>query len=168
MPYTIDEFSADCRTALTADPGPAELEFLRQHVERALTDETFIATHLGPDANSPREILYEDPDSGFCIIAHVYAGGANPPPHDHGPTWAVYGQVAGVTEMTDFKIITPPEGDEPGKVEAVRTYELHTGDTQVYNVGDVHTPRREEETRLVRIEGRDLSKIKRDRFELAS
>ena len=70
--------------------------------------------------------------------------------------------------MTDFKIITPPEGDKPGKVEAVRTYELRAGDTQVYNVGDVHTPRREEETRLVRIEGMDLSKVKRDRFELAS
>ena len=127
MTYTIDEFSADCRSALAADPGPAGLEQVRQHVERALTDEAFIATHLGTNADSPREILYEDPDSGFCIIAHVYAGGANPPPHDHGPTWAVYGQV-----------------------------------------GDVHTPRREQETRLIRIEGKDLAKIKRDRFELVS
>ena len=90
MTYTIDEFSADCRSALAADPGPAGLEQVRQHVERALTDEAFIATHLGPNAGSRREILYEDPDSGFCIIAHVYAGGANPAP---ARSWPDLGRV---------------------------------------------------------------------------
>ena len=165
MAYTIDELAADCRDALAADPDPAGLERLRQFVGRALKDQEFVETHLGPGADSPRNILYEDPDHGFCIIAHVYGGGANPPPHDHGPAWAIYGQVAGVTEMTDFEVVEPPRGEEPGKVKRVRTYELHAGDTKLYRVGDVHTPRRENPTRLIRIEGQDLAKIKRDRFE---
>ncbi|MBH64070.1 MAG: hypothetical protein CL569_16810 [Alphaproteobacteria bacterium] len=167
MAYSIEELASDCHDALSADSEQAGLERVRQSVARALTDEEFIATHLGPEADSPRNILYEDPDLGFCIIAHVYEGGANPPPHDHGPTWAVYGQAAGVTEMTDFKVLKAPSGDSPGKVEAVKTHDLHAGDTMVYLTGDVHTPRREEETRLIRVEGQDLSKIKRDRFELA-
>ena len=45
-----------------------------------------------------RKILYKDPDlkGPFCILAHVYRGEKNSNPHDHGPSWAVYGQVAGV------------------------------------------------------------------------
>jgi predicted metal-dependent enzyme (double-stranded beta helix superfamily) len=167
MAYSIDELASDCREVLSDEPGKSELEQVRKSVARALTDKDFIAEHLGPEANSPRNILYEDPDLGFCIIAHVYGGGANPPPHDHGPTWAVYGQVSGITEMTDFKVLKPPSGNSPGEVEPVRTYELHAGDTMVYFTGDVHTPRREDETRLIRVEGQDLSNIRRDRFELA-
>ena len=167
MAYSLNELASDCRKALSDKPGEAELEKVRQSVARALKDEEFIAANLGPEAISPRNILYEDPDLGFCIIAHVYGGGANPPPHDHGPTWAVYGQAAGVTEMTDFKVLEHPNDGSPGKVEPVRTYKLHAGDTMVYFTGDIHTPRREDETRLIRIEGQDLSKIRRDRYELA-
>ncbi len=38
----------------------------------------------------------------------------------------------------------------------------------LYNEGDLHSPRRESETRLIRIEGTDLTKIKRDKFEIAA
>ena len=167
MAYTIEELAADCRDALVANPGPGGQEQIRHTLERALKDDAFMTTHLGPQADSPRDILYEDPDFGFCIVAHVYAGSANPPPHDHGPTWAVYGQAAGMTEMTDWRLVEPPRGDHPGKVAPVHTYELHPGETKLYHVGDVHSPRRERETRLIRIEGQNLDKIKRDRFEPA-
>ena len=41
----------------------------------SLTDEAFLATHLKDRAAGadPREVLYEDPDLGFCICGHVYA-----------------------------------------------------------------------------------------------
>jgi hypothetical protein len=32
----------------------------------------------------------------------------------------------------------------------------------------LHSPRRESETRLIRIEGLDLTKVKRDKFEVAA
>jgi len=39
----------------------------------------------------------------------------------HFDTWAIYGQAAGETEMTDWRMVSRAEGDQPGKVEMVRT-----------------------------------------------
>jgi len=165
MAYSLDQFSADCRAALTAEPGPKGRENVRQAVERALHDKEFVARHLGPQEDSQRKILYEDADLGFCILAHVYPGARNSPPHDHGPSWAIYGQAAGVTEMTDWRLVARPEGDKPGKVSRARTYNLEPGAAHLYNEGDLHSPRRESTTRLIRIEGRNMDRIKRDKFE---
>ena len=61
-------------------------------------------------------------------------------------------QVAGVTEMTDLPLIEKLANGSPGKVEKGRTYDLTLGKAHVDNGGDVHSPRREFETRLIRIE----------------
>lgn len=168
MSYTLDQFAADCRAALLKDPGPAGREMVRQYTAKASTDPDFVASYLGPDADKDRRILYEDPDLHFCILAHVYKGARTSSPHDHGPSWAVYSQVAGVTEMTDWRLVQKPSNGQPGKVEKARTYKLEPGDAHVYNEGDLHSPRREADTRLIRIEGQDLTKVKRDKFEVAS
>jgi predicted metal-dependent enzyme (double-stranded beta helix superfamily) len=165
MAYTLDEFAGDCRAALTEFPGPPGREKVRELLESALGDDAFVAAHLGPEADLPRNILYQDPDLGFCIVAHIYEGPRGSQPHDHGPSWAIYGQAKGVTEMTDWRLVEAPNGDRPGKVEAVRTYKLEPGQAKVYNVGDLHSPMRESETRLIRIEGQNLAKIDRDKFE---
>ena len=141
---------------------------LRQYTAKASSDPDFVATYLGPDADSERKILYEDPELQFCILAHVYRGAKNSPPHDHGPSWAVYSQVAGVTEMTDWRMVQKPADGRPGKVEKVRTFKLTPGTAHLYNEGDLHSPRRDGETRLIRIEGTDLTKVKRDKFEIAA
>jgi hypothetical protein len=36
-----------------------------------------------------------------------------------------------------------------------------------YDVGELHSPKREGETRLIRIEGANMDNIKRDRYEVA-
>ena len=168
MSYTLDQYSADCRAALLKDPGPAGRELVRQYTEKASTDPQFVAKYLGPDADAERRILYEDPDLHFCILAHVYKGAKNSSPHDHGPSWAIYSQVTGVTEMTDWRLLQKPAAGAPGKVAKVRTYELTPGIAHVYNEGVLHSPRRAGDTRLIRIEGQDLSKVKRDKFEIAA
>ena len=168
MGYTPEQFSADCRAALLKDPGPAGRELVRQYTANASSDPDFVATYLGPDTDSERKILYEDPELQFCILAHVYRGAKNSPPHDHGPSWAVYSQVAGVTEMTDWRLVQKPADSQPGKVEKVRTYKLTPGTAHLYNEGDLHSPRRDGDTRLIRIEGTDLTKVKRDKFEIAA
>jgi len=168
MNYTLEQFSADCRAALQKSPGPAGRELVRQYTARASSDQDFVKKYLGPDTDTERKILYEDPDLHFCILAHVYKGAKGSAPHDHGPSWAIYSQVSGITEMTDWKLLEKPQAGKPGKVEKVRTYNLQPGDAHLYNEGDLHSPRRDSETRLIRIEGTDLSKVKRDRFEIAA
>ena len=164
MSYTLEEFAADCRAALQADPGPAGREKVRQCVSRACQDADFVATHLGPDNTTERQVVYEDPDLGFCILVHAYDGAKTSPPHDHASTWAIYGQAAGVTMMTDWEAVEPPHDGQPGKVKAVRTYQLKPGDAHVYHEGDLHSPGRDGPTRLVRIEGMNMSGVKRDSY----
>ena len=155
MAYTLDQFAADCRTALLKDAGPAGRERVRQCTEKACADRDFIARHLGPDVDAERTILYEDPDLHFCILGHVYKGAKTSAPHDHGPSWAIYGQATGETEMTDWRLVEKPTD----------AYRMTPGMAHLYGEGDLHSPRREAETRLIRIEGIDLAKVKRDKYE---
>jgi hypothetical protein len=163
MSYTLEQLAVDIRNALTADPGPAGKAAVCRYVLRSLNDAAFVATHLQerPAGANPREILYEDPQLGFCICGHVYAGAANGSPHDHGQSWAIYGQAAGVTEMTDWTIVEQGGAGKPSLVEPVRTYVLKPGEAHFYDIGDVHSPRREKPSKLIRIEGENLDNVKR-------
>ncbi|GAA4343514.1 hypothetical protein GCM10023144_46550 [Pigmentiphaga soli] len=166
MSYTLEQFAADCRAALLAEPGPAGREQVRRHVERACSDADFVADNVRPDQAQERHLLYEDPDLGFCILAHVYRGARHSGPHDHADSWAIYGQAEGVTEMTDWRVLERPAAGRPGKVAAERVYSLTPGVAYLYNEGDVHSPSRAADTRLIRIEGVNLLGRKRDRYEV--
>jgi hypothetical protein len=169
MRYTLTQLAADIRETLKAGTDRSAKEKVCTYVARALKDEAFIAAHLkerAPGAD-PREVLYEDGELGFCICGHIYGGKANGAPHDHGPSWAIYGQAAGVTEMTDWRIVRQGAGAEPTLVEPTQTYLMHPGDAHLYDVGDVHSPRREAPVKLVRIEGQNLDRVKRSNIKAA-
>jgi hypothetical protein len=167
MAYTLEQLSAGIRAALTADPGPKGRQAVCALVAKALLDEVFVAEHLTAEQCRPRKVLYEDPELGFCVCGHVYEGAADGPPHDHGPSWAVYGQAVGETEMTDWRIARRGEGGAPTLVEPERTYLMRPGDAHLYDVGDVHSPKRQGPTKLVRIEGANLDRIKRSNIKPA-
>ena len=164
MGYTLEQFSADCHRALAADPGPDGRKKVCELVQKACTDKDFVAKHL-PDDGPDRKILYEDPELGFCILGHVNNGAKQSPPHDHGPTWAIYGQAVGETVMTDWAKVSPASEGQTGKVRYVRDYTLAPGAAYVYNEGDLHSPRRDASTKLIRIEGRNVEKIRRFPYE---
>ena len=168
MSYTLENLAADCNQALKEDSGPAGRKQLARHLETALNDSEFVAAQFPPDNNEERQVIYEDSDFGFCILAHVYHGAKNSNPHDHADSWAIYGQAEGITEMTDWRKVKHPSGDEPGMVEADRIYELKPGMAQFYDVGVLHSPRREATTRLIRMEGRNLAGVKRDKYQVVT
>jgi hypothetical protein len=166
MGQSLEQLAAACQRILTDDPGPEGREKVCALVQEVLTDDAFIATHLG-DGVPERKILYEDPKLGFCILAHVYEGAKESQPHDHGPSWAIYGQARGETVMSDWAVVEPATEKKPGKVRHVRAYPLKPGMAHVYNEGDVHSPRREGPTRLIRVEGQNMDKVKRLAYEKA-
>jgi predicted metal-dependent enzyme (double-stranded beta helix superfamily) len=161
----VEQFAAECHDILKKDSGAGGLEQVRQRLEKILNNEDVIKDCLGPDKDSPRNILYEDPELGFCIIAHVYKSASVRNPHDHGPSWAIYGQVEGVTEMTEFRLVEDPKDGLPGKAEAVKTYDLKPGMAITYEPGTLHAPVRKGPTRLIRIEGKNMDNVKRDSYE---
>ncbi len=168
MAYTLENLAADCNQALKNDPGPSGREQMAGHLETALADSEFVAAQFPASNDVQRQVIYEDPDFGFCIFAHVYEGAKASNPHDHADSWAIYGQADGVTEMTDWRKVKEPAGGEPGLVEAESVYDLAPGSAKFYDIGVLHSPRREATTRLIRIEGKNLDGVKRDKYEIAS
>jgi predicted metal-dependent enzyme (double-stranded beta helix superfamily) len=167
MGQALDQFAADCHNILKQDSSENGLEKVRQGLEKFLVSDEVLNEHLGPDADSERNIIYEDSEQGFCIIAHVYKGPKVSGPHDHGPAWAMYGQAVGETEMREYDILEAPANGVSGKVKVAKTYNMTPGVAVAYGVGKVHAPTRTAETRLIRMEGMNMGKVKRDKFELA-
>jgi hypothetical protein len=166
MGYDLQQFSADCHRILAVDPGVAGRQKVCALLQQALKDEGFVAAQLRAETPE-REIVYEDKELGFCILAHSYQGAKESAPHDHGPSWAIYGQARGETEMTDWSLVAPASTDRPGKVRFVRSYKLTPGMAYVYNEGDLHSPKRSGPTGLIRIEGTNMDKVKRLKYEVA-
>ena len=164
MDDLLARFSAECHALLSADPGPKGREKVVESVRTVLQDPDFVARHLGDDVPE-RKILFEDPELGFCILGHVYHDAKQSKPHDHGPSWAIYGQASGETVMTDWALIEPASEARPGKVRFVRDYTLKPGAAYLYNEGDLHSPRRDGPTRLLRIEGTNMDRVRRLAFE---
>ena len=164
MSYTLEQFAADCHAALQAEPGTPGRKKVRDLVSRALKDRDFIATYI-PDGTPERKVLYEDPQLGFTILAHGYTGAKSSKPHDHGPSWAIYGQADGETIMTDWDCLARPTETTAGKAKHVRDYTMHPGDAHLYDIGVLHSPERKGATRLLRIEGLNMDRIKRRPYE---
>ena len=164
MEAKLEQFATQCHDFLKAEPGPKGRENVVSALEDVLKDGDFVTRHLG-EGTSARDVLYEDPELGFCILAHAYEGASQSAPHDHGPAWAIYGQANGETEMTEWEVVEPASEDQAGKVRRLKTYALKPGMACLYNEGQLHSPRRESSTRLIRIEGMNMDKVKRLRYE---
>lgn len=164
MPTTLQTFAARIREILQRGDDPAGREQVAALLRDALQDHAFVQSLF--DEHSPeRKVVYEDPQLGFCILAHRYTDARTGGPHDHGPSWAIYGQADGETVMSDWQ---PAGAGVPGQrapVRKLREYTLRPGDVRVYNEGDIHAPSRSGPTRLVRIEGVNLEKVARGSYQ---
>lgn len=167
MSTDLAGFAAECRSLLQAEPGPGGRRKVCALLTQALKEREFVEQVVN-DATPERKVMYEDPELGFCILGHRFEGEKKDvPPHDHGPSWAIYGQARGETLMTDFALVEPASEAKPGKARAVRDYSITPGMAHFYNEGELHAPTRNGPTRLVRIEGMNMDKVKRLKFELA-
>ena len=167
MPYTLNDLADDIKDIVQTNKMPYDSEKICHFVSKALMDPSFVLQNL-PDrkeGSSPREILYEDAQTGFCICGHVYSTKAIGFPHDHGSSWAVYGQASGETEMTDWNIIKDQPDEGVIYVKPNKTYIMKPGDVHFYGVGDVHSPVRKAPVRLLRIEGVNLDTIQRSNIK---
>ena len=164
MNRVLFDLSQKCRTWLVENPGPDGRKKIAAYLKQLLKDQDAI-DNLVPITAGERDLLYQDPDLGFCILAHNYPGPKAAPPHDHGPSWAIYAQVRGETKMCEYDLVQQATSDIPGKVAINKTYQMRPGDVYVYNEGGLHSPTRTEPTSLLRIEGTDMSKVMRLRYE---
>ena len=167
MPYTLNDLVEDIKEIVISEKISEGSDKICYFVSKALMDQNFITENL-PDrqnGDSPRQILYEDEETGFCVCGHVYDSEAIGNPHDHGPSWAIYGQATGETEMTDWEVTKKQSSDNTIYVKPKLTYTMKAGDVHFYDVGQVHSPVRNDPVRLLRIEGVNLDNVKRSNIK---
>ena len=168
MTYTLDSFVKDAQAALKAHAGPAGREQVRVLLERLLGNKDFVEDAVGPAAPMGTRKLYEDKDLGFVVLAHCNAKPHKSPPHDHGSSWAVYGQAVKHTDMSEYRRVDSGEGAGEAKLEQVKSYRLEPGHAGVYDVRAIHAIDYPEGSRFVRVTGRDLDHVQRLKFDMAA
>jgi predicted metal-dependent enzyme (double-stranded beta helix superfamily) len=168
MAYDLDQFIADCRTSLERDSGPAGREEVRKRLERLLGNGDFVNAHCSDDAPNGVKILYEDPKLGFQVLSHCYDNPRASPPHDHGESWAIYGQAAKYTDMTEWE--RTENGDPRGHADLkpVKKYRLNPGQVGIYQDGRIHSIDYPAKARFIRVTGVDLERIPRSTFDIAT
>jgi hypothetical protein len=165
MAYSLDQFIADCRTTLARDPGPSGREQVRVDLERLLSSPDFISKYCGDDQPRGLKVLYEDPKLGFQVLAHINDKARVSPPHDHGESWAIYGQATKYTDMSEWE--RADDGSDPrhAKLKLKKKYRLTPGHAGVYQDGAIHSIDYPDHARFVRVTGTNLDKIKRIKID---
>lgn len=165
MAYDLDQFIADCRSTLARDPGRPGREQVRKSLERLLANQDFIRDYCGDDQPRGLKLLYEDKDLGFQILAHINDKARVSPPHDHGKSWAIYGQASKYTDMTVWE--REDDGSDPqhAKLKQKNKYRLNPGQAGIYQDGDIHSIDYPDYARFVRVTGTNLDKIDRIKID---
>ncbi len=166
MAYELEEFCNDCRAALKADPGDGGREQVRQYLEKLLDNADFVAANCAPDAERGRHTLYHDDELDFHVLAHVYDKGQASSPHNHGSSWAAYGQAVGKTEMTVWRRTDDGSKEGRASLEVADRFHLEPGKAGVFHPGDIHSIDFTAGSRFIRVTGTDIAAAGQTRFNL--
>ena len=168
MTYTLEAFVKDTQAALKGTAGPAGREKVRVLLEKLLANPAFVDEAVGANAPTGTRKLYEDKEQGFVVLAHCNPKPHKSPPHDHGSSWAVYGQAVKYTDMSEFRRLDGGAGAGEANLEKVKSYRLEPGHAGVYDVGAIHAIDYPDGSRFVRVTGRDLDYVQRLKFDTAA
>ena len=166
MTYGLKEFCDETRTILKSDQGNTGRERVRQKLGKLLANQEFIDANCSPEAERGIHTLYHDEETDFHVLAHIYENGTQSPPHDHGHSWAVYGQALGHTDMIVWARKDDGSVDGHADVEQVEEFRLNVGDVGVFHPGVIHSIKFPDGARFVRITGTDLNKLGQARYDL--
>jgi hypothetical protein len=165
MAYDLDQFIADCRSTLSRDPSPAGRELVRQNLETLLANKDFVEKHCGGNVQHGLKVLYEDPKLGFQILAHINDKARVSPPHDHGASWAIYGQATKYTDMTEWEREDDGKDPKHAKLKPIKKYRLTPGKAGIYQNGAIHSIDYPDHACFVRVTGTNLDKIDRIKID---
>ncbi len=154
MSYSLEDFCADTRSILKKQDNPDGREKVRRKLEQLLGDPGFCAEYVAEDNDSGLAQIYRDPDLGFCVLAYNMSAPRTSPPHDHGSSWAVYGQAAGFTDMTIWSV-------EDGAITPIREFRLEPGQAGLFDVREIHSIQYNEGAKFVRVTGVDMNQENR-------
>lgn len=166
MSYSFDQFKKDAHDLLKADPGPAGREKVAARLGALLNNDDFIRDYC-EKAKPGRHVIHEDPEQHWQIMVHYMKDAHKGVPHDHGKSWAIYGQAIKHTDMSLWKRLDDGGGEGQAKLEKVKEYQLTRGKAGVYNGSEIHAIAYPAGAVFVRVTGCDLDLIPRRRYDVA-
>ena len=97
------------------------------------------------------------------MLAHINDKARISPPHDHGASWAIYGQATKYTDMIEWA--REDDGTDPkhAKLKPAKKYRLTPGKAGIYQNGAIHSIDYPDYARFIRVTGTNLDKINRIR-----
>ncbi len=159
MAYTLEQFCEVTQETLSTVPGAAGRDAVRQDLETLLKDKEFLAQYCGPDAEPGIRTVYRCPKTGFNVLVHIYEKGKSGPPHDHGDSWAIYGQADGHTIMTTWKRLDDGAAAGKASLEQDQSWRLDPGMAGKFEPKDIHSIKISDGSKFVRVTGTDLDTI---------
>ena len=168
MGYSLQDFSRDTREILKTGASRAQVEKIKTHMERVLVDPEFVKEYFGDKQPLGLHRIYIDPQLGFEVMTYRYSEARKGQPHDHGDSWAIYGQVAEYTEMTLWQRTDNGSDPDFAKLKAGTPYRLNPGKAGVYYGRELHSTATPVNTRYLRVTGTDLENIERLRIDAAT
>lgn len=131
---------------------------------RLLLRDPGLALFAFPDESQRKRVLFHDAGTDVYVQAHLQEPGKRGRPHSHGASWAVYGNIAGRTDMTEWRRVNPL-GEDHAVLEAASRYPLGPGDARAYPPHVIHSTEHPEKALVIRITGTDLDAIPRFHFD---
>jgi predicted metal-dependent enzyme (double-stranded beta helix superfamily) len=165
MSYDFDRFIADARATLRRGSGPAELEEIRRGLATLLGNAAFVERSCGSSAKGGLHRLHVDDKLGFEVLAHVNEKARKSPPHDHGDSWAIYGQAIGHTDMTEYRRVDDHSNPDVAKLEVTRRYRLSPGEVGIFAGSAIHAIDYPDKSRFIRVTGTNLDSIDRVAYD---
>jgi predicted metal-dependent enzyme (double-stranded beta helix superfamily) len=165
MVYDIRSFIAECQAIIKVDGGSNGREKVRMLLEKLLRDDEFIRKHC-VDAPAGHHLLFEDSELGFQVLVHMSSAPRVSPPHDHGASWAIYGQAIAHTDVTEWERTDDRLNPAHADLKSKRSYRLTPGHAGIYQDGIIHSVSYPAKSCFVRVTGTNLDNIPRAMFDL--
>lgn len=162
MAYDFHLFTEEL-TAILKAKGIGGLEEIAAKLRPLLADPDF-AKFAFPDETMRKRVLFHDAETDVYVQAHLQSAGKRGKPHSHGASWAVYGNILGSTDMTEWRRVNP-ENEDRAVLEPVARYRLGPGDSRAYAPHAIHSTEHPEKALVIRIIGTDLDTIPRYSFD---
>lgn len=168
MGYSLQDFSRDAREIINTGSTRSHVERIKGQMERLLVDPQFLKEFFGEKQPLGLHRIYIDKQYGFEVMTYLYKEARKGQPHDHGDSWAIYGQVAEYTEMTLWDRTDDGSDPEYAKLKAKGSYRLTPGKAGVYYGRELHSTATPVNTRYLRVTGTDLENIERLRIDAST
>lgn len=164
MGYSLQDFFRDTREILAGGSSRAHVEKVKARMEKLLVDPEFVKQYFSDNQPLGLQRIHIDP-TGFEVMTYRYNEARKSNPHDHGDSWAIYGQVAEYTEMTEWDRVDDGSNPEVAKLKPNPSYRLTPGKAGVYYGHQLHSTATPVNTRYLRVTGTDLETIERLRID---